>query len=271
MDNTISTLSPEIISTWRLSFFIGILVVMGALEALFPCRERLISRAMRWVNNLGLVFLNSALMKMIIPISLIWFADYLANHQWGLFNAFEVPFLVSFILSIIILDLTIYFQHRLFHAVPLLWRLHRLHHADLDYDVTTGLRFHPIEILLSMVIKFTLVAALGAPGLAVVVFEIILNGMAIFNHANIKLPQGLDKFLRIFVVTPDFHRVHHSHLPDEFNSNFGFNLSCWDRFFGTWRAKPEGGQQGMTIGLDQFRDHGEQRLDKMITQPFRSE
>lgn len=270
MVNEAPTLSAEDISAYRLSFFIGILLIMALLEHIFPCRQRLISRPLRWVNNLGLVFLNSALMRMIIPVSLIWFTDELAGHHWGLFNMIEIPFIIRFILSLIILDLAIYLQHRLFHQVPVLWRLHRLHHADLDYDVTTGLRFHPIEILLSMVIKFAVVAALGAPGFAVLVFEITLNGMAIFNHANIKLPRTLDKFLRFFVVTPDVHRVHHSHLPAEYNRNFGFNLSCWDRFFGTYTAQPTAGHQDMTIGLEQFRDPCEARLDKMLTQPFRA-
>jgi len=270
MTENISTLTPEIIGTWRLGFFLGMLILMACLEQLFPCRARLVSRTVRWANNLGLVFVNSALMRLIIPVSLIWFADYATNHHWGLFNVLDIPFIVSFTLSLIILDMAIYFQHRLFHLVPLFWRLHRLHHTDLDYDVTTGLRFHPVEILLSMAIKFALVAALGAPGLAVLVFEIVLNGMAIFNHANLKMPAPLDSFLRLFVITPDIHRVHHSYKPSEFNSNFGFNLSCWDRLFGTYRAQPEAGHQDMIIGLDKFRDPSEARIDKMLSQPFRS-
>jgi sterol desaturase/sphingolipid hydroxylase (fatty acid hydroxylase superfamily) len=263
------SLTPEEVSTYRIGFFLGILVIMGVLEKIFPRRVRLLSQTVRWFNNLGLVVLNSVLMRLIIPVSLIWFADYLVNNQWGLFNIVDVPFWVGFVATIIIMDLAIYFQHRLFHMVPLFWRLHRLHHADLDYDVTTGLRFHPIEILLSMAIKFALVAVLGAPGLAVVVFEIILNGMAVFNHANAKLPLGLDRVLRLIFVTPDVHRVHHSTIPAEFNMNFGFNLSLWDRLFGTYKAQPDQGHEGMTIGLNQFRGPTEHHLHNMLSQPFR--
>ncbi len=269
MDGEVSTLTPAEISSYRVGFFVGILLIMAALEHLLPRRDRLISRTVRWINNLGLVVLNSLLMRLIIPVPLIWFADYATNNQWGILNILEIPYWISFVIALVIMDMTIYFQHRLFHIVPIFWRLHRLHHADMDYDVTTGLRFHPIEILLSMGIKFALVAILGAPGLAVLVFEIGLNGMAIFNHANVRLAKPLDRFLRLFVITPDVHRVHHSHTPREFNSNFGFNLSIWDRVFGTYRAQPEEGHQGMTIGLKQFRNPKEQQLHHMLSQPFR--
>ena len=170
-----------------------------------------------------------------------------------------------------LLDLAIYLQHVLFHAVPVLWRLHRMHHADLDIDVTTGLRFHPVEILLSMAIKLMVVVALGTPALAVLLFEVLLNATSIFNHANLRLPGWLDGALRLVVVTPDMHRVHHSVTPRETNSNFGFNFALWDRLFGTYHAQPAAGHEGMAIGIEQFRDPGELRLDRMLTQPLRDD
>ena len=182
-----------------------------------------------------------------------------------------LPAWVGVVASVVLLDLAIYFQHVLFHAVPVLWRLHRMHHADLDFDVTTGLRFHPIEILLSMVIKLAVVAALGAPALAVLIFEVLLNATSMFNHGNVRIPAGLDRVLRWVVVTPDMHRVHHSILSRETNSNFGFNLPWWDRLFGTYRAQPAAGHEGMTIGIEQFRDPRELRLDRMLLQPFRGD
>ncbi len=184
---------------------------------------------------------------------------------------FGLPGWIEFLIAIIVLDLAIYLQHVLFHAAPLLWRLHRMHHQDLDFDVTTGARFHPIEILLSMGIKLMVIAALGPSAAAVLVFEALLNGMAMFNHANAKLPLGLDAILRMFVVTPDMHRVHHSVLPNETNSNFGFNLSVWDRLFGTYRAQPAAGHEAMTIGIEQFREPRELWLDRLLLQPLRGD
>lgn len=257
------------IAMLRLSLFLGILMVMAVLEHIFPRRSRLISRSIRWVNNLALVMINSALLRLVVPVSLIWFADHLIVQNWGLFNIVELPYWVGFLASLILLDMAIYFQHRLFHAVPVLWRLHRLHHADLDIDVTTGLRFHPVEILLSMGIKFALVAVIGAPAAAVLVFEVVLNGMSIFNHANVNIPAKLDRVLRVFVVTPDFHRLHHSVNAAETNRNFGFNLSCWDGLFRTRRAQPEAGHQAMIIGLEDFREERDLRLDRMLLQPLR--
>ena len=268
MNYAASVTTPENASMLRLTAFIGILAVMAILEWRFPRRERLISAPFRWVNNMALVFVNSAISRLIVPVSLIWFADHAAQQNWGLFNLLDAPYWAGFLLSIILLDLGIYFQHRLSHAVPVLWRLHRLHHADLDYDVTTGLRFHPIEILLSLGVKFAVVAALGAPAAAVLMFEVVLNGMSVFNHANFKTPASLDGVLRVFVVTPDVHRVHHSIEAAETNSNFGFSLSCWDRLFGTYRAQPEAGHEGMTIGIESFRQPADLRLDRMLVQPF---
>jgi sterol desaturase/sphingolipid hydroxylase (fatty acid hydroxylase superfamily) len=172
---------------------------------------------------------------------------------------------------VILLDLAIYLQHVLFHAVPTLWRLHRMHHADLEIDVSTGLRFHPIEILLSMVVKLALVIALGAPALSVLIFEVLLNATSMFNHSNIYIPESVDCIIRWFIVTPDMHRVHHSIQARETNSNFGFNLPWWDRLFGTYRAQPAAGHEGMTIGIEQFRDPRELRLDRMLLQPFRGD
>jgi sterol desaturase/sphingolipid hydroxylase (fatty acid hydroxylase superfamily) len=173
------------------------------------------------------------------------------------------------LLAVLLLDLAIYLQHVMFHAVPALWRVHRMHHSDTDLDVTTGLRFHPVEIVLSMLIKFAAIAALGAPAVAVLLFEVLLNATSMFNHANLRLPERVDAALRQVLVTPDMHRVHHSVIERETNSNFGFNLALWDRLFGTYRAQPEAGHEGMTIGVEQFRDPAEARLDRMLTQPFR--
>jgi sterol desaturase/sphingolipid hydroxylase (fatty acid hydroxylase superfamily) len=189
----------------------------------------------------------------------------------GVFNVVGVPFAVAFVLSLVVLDLAIWLQHRLFHAVPLFWRLHRVHHADLDFDVTTGARFHPLEILLSMLFKLTVVAALGAPALAVLAFEVLLNATSMFNHGNVRLPASVDRILRLAVVTPDMHRVHHSIDPRETNSNFGFNLPWWDRLFGTYRAQPAAGHDAMTIGIGQFRAPRELWLDRMLLQPFRAD
>lgn len=269
MNDELLTMMLEGATLLRLGVFTGVLLMMAVLEQAFPRRRRAASRPLRWVNNLALVFLNSVLVRLLLPVSLIGFADIVAAQGWGLFNLMAGSFWLHVLLSLILLDLAIYLQHRLLHAVPALWRLHRLHHADLDYDTTTGLRFHPLEILLSMIFKFALVVLLGVPAVAVLVFEVVLNGMALFNHANVNIPAGMDRFLRAFVVTPDFHRVHHSIQPQETNSNFGFNLSCWDRLFRSYRPQPEDGHLGMTIGLAQFREMDELRLDRMLGQPFR--
>ncbi|MDH5546390.1 MAG: sterol desaturase family protein [Gammaproteobacteria bacterium] len=238
----------------RLGCFFGVLLVMATWEMLAPRRSLSIAKGMRWLNNLGLVFLNSLILRILFPAAAVGVAAFATNAGWGLLNFYQLPFWLSVILAIIALDLIIYLQHVLVHAVPALWRLHRVHHADPDYDVTTGARFHPIEIILSMLIKFAAIIVLGAPLVAVIIFEVILNAMAMFNHANVKLPLRLDKYLRLIVVTPDMHRVHHSVEDDEANSNFGFNLSIWDRVFGTYRAQPRNGHEGMKIGIHQFTE-----------------
>ena len=241
----------------RLSFFFGIFFIMAVWEVYAPRRKLLLPKVSRWFNNLGLVFFNSLLLRFLFPAAAVGVAAFASEHGWGLLNYYSLPFFAAVILSVIAMDFIIYLQHVMVHAVPLLWRLHRVHHADLDYDVTTGARFHPIEIILSMLIKFATIVVLGPPVIAVILFEVILNGLAMFNHANVGLPKALDNILRWFIVTPDMHRVHHSVEDDETNSNFGFNLTWWDRLFGTYRDQPRGGQLGMTIGIHKFRDSKE--------------
>lgn len=239
-------------NTLRVGFFFSVLVLMAVWETRAPRRALTQPRALRWANNLGLVFLNSFILRLIFPAAATGVALFAAEHGWGLLNYYSLPLGVSVLISIVALDFIIYLQHVLVHAVPLLWRLHRVHHADLDYDVTTGARFHTLEIILSMLIKFATIVVLGPPVVAVILFEIILNALAMFNHGNVGLPARLDGLLRWFIVTPDMHRVHHSIEDDEANSNFGFNLSCWDRLFGTYREQPRAGHSGMTIGIRKF-------------------
>lgn len=233
-----------------------------------PRRGPILSRWRRWPSNLAIVALNTILLRLLMPTAAIGLALITEETGWGLLNQLALPSWLAILLSVMVLDLAIYLQHVMFHAVPALWRLHRMHHADLEFDVTTGARFHPIEILLSMAIKLTVVVALGPPAVAVLIFEVLLNGTAMFNHGNVRIPIKLDSVLRWFVVTPDMHRVHHSIIPQETNSNFGFNLPWWDRLFGTYRAQPAGGHEAMTIGIEQFRTPRDLRLDQMLVQPF---
>ena len=253
----------------RLAVFLVVLVAMAGWELAAPRRRQDIPRILRWTNNLALVVVDSIILRLTFPILAVGLALMAEARGWGLFNVLDLPLWLAVLLSILLLDLAIYLQHVLFHAVPSLWRLHRMHHADLEFDVTTGLRFHPVEIVLSMVIKLAMVAALGAPAMAVLLFEVLLNTTALFNHANIRLPAGLDRVLRWVVVTPDMHRVHHSVIPAETNSNFGFNLPWWDRLLGTYRAQPKAGHDGMTIGIEQFRTRRDLWLDRMLVQPLR--
>jgi len=254
----------------RMGFFFGVLALMALWEVVAPRRALTVSKTLRWANNLGLVFFNSFLLRLVFPAAAVGMAAFAGEQGWGAFNYLDLPLWLAVALSLLAMDLIIYLQHVLVHAVPVLWRLHRVHHADLDYDVTTGARFHPIEILLSMLIKFATIIVLGAPVVAVVIFEVVLNAMAMFNHGNVRLPLGLDRVLRLLVVTPDMHRVHHSVEDDEANSNFGFNLSLWDRLFGTYRAQPRAGHEGMTIGIHKFRTTAEvSRFDGILLLPFR--
>ncbi len=238
----------------RIGFSLGVFALMAAWELLAPRRLLTTSKFVRWTNNLGLAILNTIILRLLFPFAAVGVAIFATTHDLGVFNHFSVPLPVAILVSLIALDLTIYLQHVLMHAVPTLWRIHRVHHADLDYDVTTGSRFHPVEIIFSMLIKFAAILALGAPALAVVIFEIILNAMSIFNHGNVRLPLGVDRVLRLILVTPDMHRVHHSIRLKEANSNFGFNLSTWDRVFGTIVDQPQGGHDGMSIGIDRYRE-----------------
>ena len=252
----------------RLATFGGVFIIMAVWEFVVPRRKQAIRRGWRWPNNLGVVATNTLLVRILFPTTAVGLALLAQTRGFGLFNVIALPAWVGVVASVIILDLAIYLQHVLFHAVPALWRLHRMHHADLEFDVSTGLRFHPIEILLSMLIKFAVVAALGAPALSVLIFEVLLNATSMFNHANVRIPLGIDSVLRWLVVTPDMHRVHHSILARETNSNFGFNSPWWDRLFGTYRAQPTAGHEAMTIGIEQFRDSRELWLDRMLVQPF---
>ncbi len=236
---------------------------------LAPRRRRDIPRVIRWSNNLALVVIDIIVLRLTFPILAVGLAIIAQERGWGLFNLIEAPAWVAVLVSIIVLDLVIYLQHVMFHAVPALWRLHRMHHADLEFDVTTGLRFHPIEIVLSMGIKLAMVLVLGPPAVAVLIFEVLLNATAMFNHSNVRLPLVVDRLLRLIMVTPDMHRVHHSILPEETNSNFGFNLPWWDRLLGTYRAQPAAGHDAMTIGIEQFRTQRDLWLDRMLVQPVK--
>ena len=238
----------------RMGFFFGILGVMALWEIVAPRRALTVSKAVRWANNLGLVFFNSFLVRLLFPAAAVGMAAFAAELDWGIFNYYTVPFWLAVLGSVVAMDFIIYLQHVMVHAVPLLWRLHRMHHADLDFDVTTGARFHPLEIILSMLVKFAAIVVLGPPVVAVVIFEVVLNATAMFNHSNVRLPSSIDRVLRWLVVTPDMHRVHHSVEDDEANSNFGFNLPWWDRLFGTYRDQPRAGHEAMTIGIHKYRE-----------------
>jgi sterol desaturase/sphingolipid hydroxylase (fatty acid hydroxylase superfamily) len=253
----------------RLGIFLGAFAVMALWETLSPRRVRSFQRRFRWSNNIGLVALDAVALRVLFPAAAVGAAVLAEQEGWGLFNVLAVPAWLAVPVAILLLDLAIYIQHVVFHAVPMLWTLHRMHHADLDFDVTTGLRFHPVEIVLSMAIKLAVVTVLGAPPVAVLVFEVLLNATAMFNHSNLRLPDAVDRVLRWIVVTPDMHRVHHSILPHETNSNYGFNTPWWDRLFGTYVPQPAAGHEDMTIGLQSFRTKRDLMLDRMLLQPLR--
>ena len=253
----------------RLSFFFGVFAVIALWEWMAPRRVLSVSKLLRWSNNLGLVFLNSFILRILFPAAAVGMAAFANEQGWGLFNYYDVPDAVAIIAAVIVMDFIIYLQHVMVHAIPVLWRLHRVHHADPDYDVTTWARFHPIEIILSMLIKFATIMLLGPAVVAVIIFEVMLNAMAMFNHGNVGLPRGLDTVLRFFVVTPDMHRVHHSVEDDETNSNFGFSLSWWDRLFGTYREQPRAGHENMKIGIHHYHDNKQVVwLSGMLILPF---
>ena len=252
----------------RVSVFGGIFCAMALWELFAPRRSLQVSKFVRWSSNMGILVINTIILRLVFPAAAIGVSVFAASHNWGFFNILAWPIWVEVLLSVIVLDMVIYSQHVMFHAVPSLWRVHRIHHADVDFDVSTGVRFHPIEILLSMLIKMVAVCVLGAPALAVIVFEVLLNGTSMFNHGNVRLPQLIDKFVRLVLVTPDMHRVHHSVVVGETNSNFGFNLSCWDRVFGTYQAVPAAGHESMIVGLEEFRELRRQSLWHLLLMPL---
>ena len=236
----------------RMSFFFGVFVIMALWELFAPRRKLIIPKIMRWSNNISLVFLNSFILRVLFPTAAVGMAIFAKEQGWGIYNYYDISFVIMVISSVVILDAMIYLQHVMVHAVPVLWRIHRVHHADPDFDVTTGSRFHPLEIILSMLIKFAVIVVLGPPVIAVIIFEILLNATAMFNHSNVRLNTTVDKLLRFFIVTPDMHRVHHSIEADETNSNFGFNLPWWDWLFGTYKAQPRAGHENMHIGIKEY-------------------
>lgn len=253
----------------RLCFFIGVFAAVAIAETVSPRRKLTTPKAMRWANNLGLVFLNTLVLRLMFPAAAVGVAAFAQASGWGLLNHYQLPFLIAVTISVIVMDMVIYLQHVMVHAVPALWQLHMVHHVDPDYDVTTGSRFHTIEIIISMLIKLATIIVLGPPVVGVVIFEVLLNATAMFNHGNMRLPENIDRILRLFVVTPDMHRVHHSVIPEETNSNFGFNLPWWDRIFGTYCAQPQDGHEGMTIGIHNFNEPKQIcQLPGMLALPF---
>ncbi|MBT8117807.1 MAG: sterol desaturase family protein [Gammaproteobacteria bacterium] len=253
----------------RLGFFFGVFAVMAVWEVVTPRRSLTQSKGRRWLNNIVLVVLNTVLLRVLFPTAAIGVALTAQQQQWGVLNQLDWPVWLATLVAVIVLDAAIYLQHVMFHAIPAFWRLHRVHHADMDFDVTTGARFHPVEIILSMLIKFAVIVLLGPPLVAVVIFEVLLNATSMFNHGNVRIPRPLDRVLRWLIVTPDMHRVHHSHLEHETNSNFGFNLSLWDRLFGTYRDQPQDGHTDMVIGIDTWRDPAHCiRLPGLLLMPF---
>jgi sterol desaturase/sphingolipid hydroxylase (fatty acid hydroxylase superfamily) len=252
----------------RLVSFALTFLMMALWELVLPRRPLQTSKSRRWLRNVGIVLLDTLAVRVLFPSAAVGLAVVASERGFGLLHAAALPYGLAFALSFVALDFVVYLQHVVFHAVPALWRLHMVHHSDVDFDLTTGNRFHPLEILLSMLVKGAAIAALGPPVLSVLAFEVVLNAAAIFNHANARIPLAVDRALRVFIVTPDMHRVHHSVLPFETNSNFGFNLPWWDRLLGTYRAQPRAGHPEMTIGLALFRDPDGLTLPRMLALPF---
>ena len=252
----------------RIVVFAGVLGGMALWELLAPRRRLRVPRPARWTANLGMVALSTLAVRFVLPLGALAAAEVARERGFGALNLWPLPRWAAFVLGVAALDFVVYLQHVLFHAVPALWRLHMVHHTDLDFDTTTGVRFHPVEILISMAIKLAAVAALGPPPAAVLTFEALLNASSLFNHGNVALPRGLDRLLRLIVVTPDMHRVHHSIHERETNSNFGFNLPWWDRLFGTYRDQPEEGHEEMAIGLTPYRDPARLHLGQLLVLPL---
>ena len=253
----------------RLTIFLGMLTAMALWELASPQRRQDIPRLLRWGNNLAMVVVDTVAVRLVFPLAAVGIAAWAETAGWGLFALTGGPEWLRVVAAMLVLDLAIYGQHVMFHAVPWLWRLHRMHHSDPACDASTGLRFHPVEIVLSMAIKIAVIVAIGAPPLAVLLFEVILNGASIFNHANIRLPARVDRVLRWVVVTPDMHRIHHSERKEETNSNYGFSVPWWDRLLGTYRAAPKDGQLGMILGIGRFGTVRDQWLDRLLWQPLR--
>jgi sterol desaturase/sphingolipid hydroxylase (fatty acid hydroxylase superfamily) len=262
-------LSPSLEIAVRVGCYAVVFAAMALWEWYAPRRKLSVGRRPRWPGNLGILAVDIAAVRLLVPTTAVGVALIVAREGWGLFNLLGLPLWATVPAGVIALDFVIYCQHVMFHHVPVLWRLHRMHHADLDIDVTTGVRFHPLEILLSLAIKIAAVAALGVPAVAVLVFEVLLNTTSMFNHTNVKLPPWLEAVARWIVVTPQMHQVHHSIVRAETDSNFGFNLPWWDRLFGTYRAEPVAGETGIVIGLPIFRDRAELHITRLLTQPFR--
>ena len=252
----------------RLGSFLGLFALLTIWEISAPKRELLGLRRFRWISNIGLIVISSVLIRFILPTAAVGIALHVEQENLGFLNHFDLPFAFQFVLAFILMDLAIYFQHVMFHALPLFWRFHRVHHSDLDCDITTGLRFHPLEIVVSILFKFLVIASVGVPVLAVVIFEVILNAASMFTHSNIKITSSFERIVRWFIVTPDMHRIHHSIKENETNSNFGFFISIWDRMLGTYVNEPEGGHANMQIGLKNFREPKWQDLRWLIYLPF---
>lgn len=253
----------------RLGVFAGVFLLMTLLEFCLPKKERVEPRHKRWFTNLGLVVVDSIALRLLFPILAVGMAEIATQKGWGLFSLTDFPYWFEVLLAAVLLDGAIYSQHVASHKIPMLWRFHKVHHADRDIDASTGIRFHPVEIVLSMLYKFALVCLLGAPALGVFIFEVVLNGSAMFNHANLRLPLWLDKIIRVVFVTPDMHRVHHSIIHRETDSNYGFNLSIWDKLFGTYIDQPEKGHAEMTIGLKEYQTSKPSSLIWSLLLPFR--
>ena len=255
--------------TIRLLFFFGIFLIMATLEIIIKKRELLIQKSKRWFNNITLVFLNTLIIRVLFPTAAVGIAILANQNSIGLFNNIELSIQTATVLSIILMDFIIFWQHRLFHTINFFWKFHQVHHSDMDYDVTTAFRFHPLEIIFSMFIKFSFILILGLPIIAVICFEIILSSLALFNHSNIQIPKKIDRILRFFIVTPDMHRIHHSIESKELNSNYGFNISLWDRIFKSYRQSPKDGYEKIVIGLSNFQDEGKTvSLFSILKLPF---
>lgn len=252
----------------RLFAFVGVLSLMASWELLAPRRHLALAKGTRWTTNLSIVVLDSVIIRLLFASGAVGTALLVQDRDWGVLNHLNWPLWIEFALAVVILDFVLYIQHVLFHAVPVFWRFHMMHHSDLDCDVTTGLRFHPLEVTISMVIKLIALVSLGAMPSAVLAFEVVLNATSMFNHSNVWMPAVMDRILRWILVTPDMHRIHHSVLPQETNSNFGFNLPWWDRLLGTYRSQPTGGHESMPLGLEQFRSASQLTLLRILALPF---